>query len=78
VELPLKTSATLEDILKERKLELAHEGHLIHDIKRTKGSVADNTSNIMYPYNDPKLVFPIPQREMDANPNLVQNEGYGS
>lgn len=78
VKLPVKTSVTLEDILNERKLELAHEGHFIHDIKRTKGSVADNTSNVMYPYDDPKLVFPIPQREMDANPNLVQNEGYGS
>lgn len=78
VKLPLKTAVTLEDILKERKLELAHEGHFIHDVKRTRGSIADNTSAASYPYNDPKLVFPIPQREMDANPNLVQNEGYGS
>ena len=78
VKLPLKTTVALEDVLEERKLELAHEGHFIHDIKRTKGSVADNTSNAFYPYNDPKLVFPIPQREIDANANLVQNEGYGS
>jgi len=78
VKLPVKSSVTLQDILKERKLELAHEGHFLHDVKRTKGSIADNTSNVVYPYNDPKLVLPIPQREIDANPNLVQNEGYGS
>lgn len=76
VNLPLKTSVSLSEILKERKLELAHEGHFLHDVKRTKGSIADNTSSESYPYNDPKMVFPIPQREMDANPNLVQNSGY--
>lgn len=78
VKLPLKATATLEDILKERKLELAHEGHFLHDVKRTKGRIADNTSSEFYPYDDPRLVFPIPQREIDANSNLVQNEGYGS
>ena len=31
-----------------------------------------------YPYNDPKLLFPIPARELEANPNLKpqQNPGY--
>lgn len=61
---------TLDQVLLERRLELAHEGHRLHDIKRTKGS-ADGLS-----YNDPKLVFPIPAREIAANKNLVQNEGY--
>ena len=28
------------------------------------------------PYYDPRLRLPIPQREIDTNPNLVQNEGY--
>ena len=78
VKLPLKTTITLEEILKERKLELAHEGHFLHDVKRTRGSIVDNSSADVYHFDDPKLVFPIPQREMDANPNLIQNEGYGS
>lgn len=78
--IPLSTPTlpTLADILKERKLELAHEGQAIHDIKRTKGSVLDNISATVYVFDDPKLVFPIPQREIDANPKLVQNPGYGS
>ena len=61
---------TLNDILFERRLELAHEGFQIHDIKRLQGNVASR------PYNDEKLVFPIPARELEANPNLVQNPSY--
>ncbi|WP_247233861.1 RagB/SusD family nutrient uptake outer membrane protein [Telluribacter sp. SYSU D00476] len=64
------TSLTIADIMKERRLELAFEGHLIHDIKRTRGTVGS------LPYTSPKLIFPIPRREIDANPNLTQNEGY--
>ncbi|MDX1941270.1 MAG: RagB/SusD family nutrient uptake outer membrane protein [Saprospiraceae bacterium] len=68
--LPAKATVTLADILLERRLELAHEGHKIHDIKRTKTSVGP------LPYSDNKLVFPIPAREVNANPNLAQNPGY--
>jgi hypothetical protein len=75
--LPEKTSVALEDILKERKLELAHEGHNLHDIKRTRGIVVDNNdSNFKYSFDDPKLIFPIPQRELLANSKLIQNPGY--
>jgi len=61
---------TLDGILAERKLELAFEGFTLHDLKRTKKSLGS------LPYNSPKLVFPIPKREITVNPNLVQNEGY--
>ena len=64
------TSATLADILQERKLELAFEGFALHDAKRTQ----TNIGNLAW--NAPSLVFPIPQRETDANKSLVQNEGY--
>lgn len=70
---------SLGDILMERRLELAHEGHFIHDIKRTRGYIQDNnTPSLQYAYDDPRMVMPIPQREMDANPELVQNPGYGN
>ena len=65
-----KNGVTLDDILLERRLELAHEGHRIHDVKRLKGSVDG------LPYDDDKLLYPIPAREMEANKNLVQNPGY--
>jgi hypothetical protein len=28
------------------------------------------------PYNSTKLVYPIPEREIRVNSNLVQNAGY--
>ncbi|MBL7804286.1 MAG: RagB/SusD family nutrient uptake outer membrane protein [Saprospiraceae bacterium] len=68
--LPAKSGVTLDDILLERRLELAHEGHKLHDVKRLKGTVDG------LPYDDPKLVYPIPAREIAANPNLSQNQGY--
>ncbi|MDB5230492.1 MAG: outer membrane protein nutrient binding [Chitinophagaceae bacterium] len=70
--LPALTSAGLDlnKILMERKLELAFEGQTLHDIKRLQGNVG------LLPWNSPKLIFPIPERETIANANLVQNEGY--
>lgn len=68
--LPAATTVTVQDILLERRLELAHEGFRLHDVKRTKGTVG------ALAYNADKLVFPIPSREIIANPNLTQNAGY--
>jgi starch-binding outer membrane protein, SusD/RagB family len=70
--LPAATSVTLNAILLERRLELAHEGFKIHDIRRLKLNTGPLT------YKDPKLVFPIPEREISANPAMKgqQNEGY--
>ena len=66
------TSVTLDDILYERRLELAFEGFKIHDVRRLKQTVG------ALPYNDPKLVLPIPARELEANPKIKtqQNTGY--
>jgi hypothetical protein len=65
-------SVTLDDILYERRLELAHEGFKLHDTKRLMLDVGT------IPYDDPILVYPIPARELEANPILKsqQNEGY--
>jgi len=67
------SSATinLNAILLERKLELAHEGQALHDLRRLQLS-ADG-----YAYNSNEMVFPIPQREINAsNGVLIQNPGY--
>ncbi len=71
VELPDITNPTLQDITEERFLELAFEGFWLHDLKRLEQSFGDIS------WDDPILVFPIPLREINANDNLVQNEGYG-
>jgi tetratricopeptide (TPR) repeat protein len=70
VGLPPLNLLTLDDILRERMLELAFEGHYLIEAKRLKKPVGS------FPWNSPKLIMPIPQREMDINKNLVQNEGY--
>lgn len=68
--LPPAGSVTLDDILAERHFELAHEGFRVFDVKRLHGIIGT------MPYDDVKMVYPIPQRELDVNPNLEQNPGY--
>jgi hypothetical protein len=63
-------TVTVNDVLAERKLELAFEGQQIHDAKRIKKNVGT------LPFSDNKLVIPIPQREIDTNKSLIQNPGY--
>ncbi len=65
---------TVQDVLDERHWELAFEGQWLTDYKRTATDI--NTAPATTPWNSPALVFPIPQREMIVNPNLVQNQGY--
>jgi hypothetical protein len=62
---------TLDDVRNERLIELAFEGQRIHNLKRLHLPTGN------FPWNDDKLVFPIPQREVDATSGvLVQNPGY--
>ena len=62
---------TVADVLTERRHELAFEGgFFLHDAKRLGADVG------ALPYNSPRLVFPVPLREINANSNLAQNEGY--
>jgi hypothetical protein len=67
---PLTSIANVEQIYLERRRELAFEGFALHDAKRFKQTVDG------LPWNDNKLVLPIPFREMNANPSLTQNPGY--
>ena len=82
------TVTDLNQIFLERKLELAHEGQAIHDFKRTQGAyyMLDPGAGLVvatgdglvdgFAYDASELIFPIPDREMQANSNLVQNNGY--
>jgi hypothetical protein len=62
---------TLEEVRAERFIELAFEGQRIHDLRRLGLPTGSFDSN------SDKLVFPIPQREVDATSGvIVQNPGY--
>jgi starch-binding outer membrane protein, SusD/RagB family len=70
---------TLDMIWEERVRELSFEGHRLHDLRRFRRSATPTGgphAGQEMMWNDPRLVLPIPQREIDVNPNLVQNEGY--
>lgn len=68
-----------ELILHERRIELAFEGHRWFDLIRVdNGDYAIKFLHSIGKTNATKdrLLFPIPQQERDANPNLTQNNGY--
>ncbi len=71
-----------EDIITERRKELAFEGDRYLDLQRLKRDVVRSTNypsaarNILY--TNTRRILPIPQSEVDANPNIrgQQNPGY--
>jgi hypothetical protein len=79
-----EADATLDRILTERRKELMGEGHRFFDLVRNKkdivrsnsGRVFDVAIPLTIPYNNYKIVFPIPRAELDANQNIEQNPGY--
>jgi len=63
-----------EEILLQRRLEFAFEGHRWFDLKRLGRNVVKGA--VVLEYTDFKILPRIPLRETDGNPNLVQNFGY--
>ena len=70
-------------IAKERRLELAFEGHRWYDLKRTgkaidvmNNAVGPNGEKIGYNLTNERLLWPLPQSELDKNTKLSQNPGY--
>lgn len=80
---------TLEKILKERRKELIGEGHRFFDAMRNNETIVRYTSEAdkgwqqslsnnvrSFDRNFYKTLLPIPENEMNANPEMVQNDGY--
>ena len=72
----------IADILDERRKELAFEGLRWFDLMRTNQVVNRPQEQGSYPsyptvlLTDIRRLFPIPQNELTANPNMVQNPGF--
>lgn len=63
----------LIDIIRhERRVELGFEMHRFFDLVRW-GIAAQHIPGFVVGKNE---VFPLPQTELDLNPNLTQNPGY--
>lgn len=77
---PSFTSATVDRIIDERQLEFVGEGKRYWDLVRTGKAatvlVPDSYGYRTNTWTTDKKYQPIPQSELDADPSLVQNEGY--
>lgn len=80
VSLQLSGGALREELFRERRRELAFEGHLFFDIVRMGRGVqrvdcnALQNVNVEYPSN--LFVLPIPEKAILYNNQMVQNPGY--
>ncbi|MCB0534514.1 MAG: RagB/SusD family nutrient uptake outer membrane protein [Lewinellaceae bacterium] len=63
-------NSLIEAIIRERRIELAFEGNFFHDQMRLQRPVQG------LGYDTCRLRLPIPQRELDVNPNLKQHSCY--
>ncbi|MFN0255012.1 RagB/SusD family nutrient uptake outer membrane protein [Pedobacter ureilyticus] len=64
-------TAILNDILAQRRIELAHEGHRWFDLRRYN---LTSTLGISQPF---RALWPIPQREVLTSGNIIEkNDGY--
>ena len=70
---------TVERILKERRKELIGEGLIYFDYLRTQTPIErkgqwhldlKNYDAVTILHTDPRVALPIPQNEIDANPNI--------
>ncbi|WP_349314341.1 RagB/SusD family nutrient uptake outer membrane protein [Chitinophaga sp. MM2321] len=87
VGLPATTAANANDmalaIEKERRLELAFEGHRWFDLQRTGRALTVMNAftngagqNLNYHVQDYQIIYPVPQNQLDNNLLLTQNPGY--
>jgi len=76
--LPEKTALTgtalLEEILKQRRIEFAFEGHRFWDLKRLGRDIVKQPTAL--PFTDFRILARIPISEINNNPNLQQNYNY--
>ncbi len=69
------------EIRRERRRELALEGHLLFDLRRW-GRAIERTDCLdlarfcSLPFPHPRFTLPIPEAALLRNPSLVQNDGY--
>ncbi len=80
----LSGQALIDDIFTERRKELFSEGHRWFDLKRTSRTITrtDNVgafSGLQSALTSASKVwvFPIPQGEIDANPNIRTQQSPG-
>ena len=74
----LEGRALINEILKQRKLELAFEGHASYDefrngLPMVRNYKSGGSAELNIGPTDKKIIMQVPEEEIIANPNLVQN-----
>jgi hypothetical protein len=72
----LSGTVTLDDILNERRKELAFEGFRRMDKLRNNLNLKANSSNAISAPGGAKTILPLPDDELNNNPNAQQNPSY--
>lgn len=74
----LSGGALVDAILLERRLEFAFEGQRFFDLKRRGEALPKPQTDgaTVIPYSDFRILAPIPNSQIELNPNLEQNPGY--
>ena len=63
-------------VLQERRWEFVAEGQLVRSCTHKYVGTTGTGCKARHYTNKKNYLFPLPQREVDLNPNLVQNPGY--
>ncbi len=69
-------AALIDLIFDERRRELNLEGHRFWDFKRRGLTIPKTAGFTPVPFNDFRILFPIPNAQVILNPMLTQNPGY--
>lgn len=72
----LSGQALLDEILRQRMLEYAFEGHRFYDIKRYGLDIVKANPVINMPATSFRLLPALPNNEVVGNPNMLQNFNY--
>jgi len=72
----LTGQALLDEIIRQRRIELAYEGNRFFDLKRLGLDLVKSPINNLVAFTDTRILPPIPPGDISINPNLKQNKGY--
>jgi len=72
----LSGSALYEEVINQRRVELAFEGHRFFDLKRLGRNLNKVPHYTPVEFTDIRILAPLPTSEVDGNKNMVQNAGY--
>lgn len=72
----VKGADLIDAIMRERRLELYLEGHRFFDLKRRGQTITKASLSAVVPYDDFRILAPLPVAQVQLNKNLKQNRGY--